>query len=474
MTLSYQPGTIGRLSDDVLLNIIRYYLNASPRFWPRLAHTCRKWRHIVFTSQQALHLRLFCSPGTPVSTTLDCWPPLPIVLEYGGSLALDPPAPEDEVNIIAALKRSDRVSSISLTVTTSLLNKLYAVERPFLALEDLILSSQDSVLLPSSFQCGPQLRRLHLTRIVFPSLLQLLDSSRNLVDLRLHEIFFFWYYSIEGLTNALSGMPQLQSLSLHSLPPPDHVSSHTPPYRHVLPALTRLSFRGTAGYLERLVLRIDAPRLRDIQVTLSDKFTRNLSRFGEFVNRIERHNSPRQARILSSEHAISISLTQPGAPACFEFQLLSGLLSEQLFAMSYILPKISAFLLNVEDLHISVTQASSQDDNLYRERWLGLLESFAGVKWLHIDVNDSADIVRALQSMYSWRKTVPPTLYTLYLQHPRPPHTPLSEAIVSFVTSRWHSIGACRISELHGTGTSLHSLYHPLLNSLKQDLFLSR
>jgi hypothetical protein len=167
----------------------------------------------------ALHLRLFCTHGTPVLKTLDCWPALPIVVQYGGSPALDPPAPEDEDNIMAALKQSDRVSSISLTVTSSLLEKLSAIERPFSELEDLVLLSRDSVrlTLPSAFRWGPRLRRLHLTRIAFPALLQLLYSSRNLVDLQLHEVLDPWHFSPEALTNALSGMAQLRSLSLHFL-----------------------------------------------------------------------------------------------------------------------------------------------------------------------------------------------------------------------------------------------------------------
>ncbi|KAI9436675.1 hypothetical protein H4582DRAFT_2099729, partial [Lactarius indigo] len=49
--------TIGKLSDEVLLEIFRYYLDASPRFWPRLVHICRKWRHVVLTFQRGLHLR---------------------------------------------------------------------------------------------------------------------------------------------------------------------------------------------------------------------------------------------------------------------------------------------------------------------------------------------------------------------------------------------------------------------------------
>jgi hypothetical protein len=38
-----------------------------------------------------------------VLKALDLWPALPIALEYGGSPELNPPNPEDEVNILAAL-----------------------------------------------------------------------------------------------------------------------------------------------------------------------------------------------------------------------------------------------------------------------------------------------------------------------------------------------------------------------------------
>ena len=80
--------------------------------------------------------------GTPVLKTLDCWPTLPIVVQYGGLLAPCPPSTKDEDNIlaVAALKQSDRVISINLTVINSLLEKLFAIEKPFSELEDLILS----------------------------------------------------------------------------------------------------------------------------------------------------------------------------------------------------------------------------------------------------------------------------------------------------------------------------------------------
>ena len=416
-------------------------------------------------------------------------------MKYGGSSALDPLCPEDELNVIAALKQSDRVSSISLTVTTSLLDKLYAIERPFLELEDLILLSRDlardstmPLTLPSTFLWGPRLRRLHLTRIGIPRLLHLLYSSKGLEDLQLHEALDPRYVSIEGLTGALSEMAQLRSLSLHFSTTTNH-SPPSPPDRRVLrlPALTRLKFRGPAEYLERLILRMDAPCLGDIQVKVSENVSYNLSRLGEFINWIEMHKSHYQAHILSSERAISISLRQHRASTCFKFLLLSEQLSEQLFAMSYILPGFSAILSNVEDLRISAMQASSQEDSFYSGRWLGLLNSFIGVKWLHLDGNHSTDIVLALQGMSRWHKTVLPALYKLYLPQTGPHHAPLSEVIVSFMTScscSGHPIGVeyerlCCISKLHEKGTSLCKCLYGLsstlrTNFLKWDLFLSQ
>ena len=76
--------TIGGLSEEVLLIIFCYYLDTSPRLWPRLAHICRRWRRVVFVFQRTLRLRLFCTYGTPVVKSLDCWPTLPIVVWYGG------------------------------------------------------------------------------------------------------------------------------------------------------------------------------------------------------------------------------------------------------------------------------------------------------------------------------------------------------------------------------------------------------
>jgi hypothetical protein len=99
----------------------------------------------VLTSPLGLNLRLHCTHGTPVPKALICWPALPIIVKYGGAPNLNPPAPEDDDNIIAALKQSDRVGFISLTVTSSLLRKLSVLSEPFSELEELALHSRDNM-----------------------------------------------------------------------------------------------------------------------------------------------------------------------------------------------------------------------------------------------------------------------------------------------------------------------------------------
>ena len=457
---------IGNLSDEVLLNIFRCYLDTSPQFWPRLVHICRKWRRIVFASQQALHLRLFCTHGTPVLKTLSCWPALPIVVRYGGAPALDPPAPEDEDDIMAALKHSDRVSSISLTVTSSLLEKLSAIERPFSELEDLDLLSRDSMWLtmPSTFRWGPRLRTLHMTKIAIPALTRRLSPSADLVSLQLHNVDV-GYFPPDALADALSALTQLETLSLHfiSITPFRYDLVFLPRSRErvILSALTCLKYRGTGEYLDHFVSRIDAPRLGDIDITFFSPPTMNDSQLGRFIDRIEMQNSHCRAEILSSERAISISFTQPEAPTRLELQVSFEPFSRQLSCMAQICNGLSALLLGVEHLRISTTQLSSWWD--YREplEWLKLMRSFRGTKRVHVAGDHSMSFMFALHSSWREREAVLPALYKLCVRGPWQPHARLQEAVKSFIHSRWLSghimVGVVyereQINKLLGTGT---------------------
>ena len=428
-------------------------------------HICRKWRRIVFSSQRALQVRLLFTHGTPVLKTLDCWPTLPIVVHYGGSPSLQPPTPGDEGNIIVALKHSDRVTSIRLTVTSSLLERLSAIERPFSELEDLVLLSQDSVplTLPSTFMWGSRLRRLYSTKIAVPELLALLYSSKNLVDLHLHEVLNHFDFLPEVLMNALSGMVQLRSLSLRFLSTPSYRAPPPPYGEHVvLPVLTHFKFRGNTQYLEGLVARVDAPRLGNIEAMFFDGSIFELPEFIVFIGRIEMHNSYRRADILSSERAISISLTQTGIPTCLKFQLFRKSLSEQLSFMARIRILFSAFLFNVEDLRISAERLPRLDGR-HNEEWLKLINSFTDVKWLHVSGNLSADVICSLQRPDMQPASALSSLHKLYIPQPGPRYAPLREAVVSFMVTRrlagypivveYERLR--HIGELLGTGTVL-------------------
>ena len=350
------------LPDDVLLNIFRLFLDPSPQFWPTLTHVSRRWRHIVFTSPLSLNLRLYCTYGTPVSKSLDCWPALPIVVRSGGA-ALDLPAPKDEDNIVAALKHSDRVNSIDLTITSSLLQKLFAIEMPFSELEELVLRSLDNIqlTLPSTLRWGIRLRRLHLTRVAIPALPKLLSPSTGLVDLQLHDIPKDGYFSPEVFADALSEMTQLETLSLHFHTFPSR-RNHLglPPQsgeRVVLPALTCLKYRGTSKYLDSFVARIDAPRLGDIDITFFNQPTMDASQLGQFIERIGMQTSLSQAEIQFSEFAISISFTQPSHLTRLELRIPCEQLDWQLSSIAQICDYFSPFIFRVEDLRIKAITA---------------------------------------------------------------------------------------------------------------------
>ena len=369
-------------SEDIFLNVFRYFIAATPHIWPILVWVCRRWRQIAFASPLGLKLRLHCTHGMPVLKSLDCWPALPITVKYGGVPNLDPPAPADDDNIIAALKQSGRVSSISLTVTSSLLEKLSAISETFSELEELVLLSQENMqqTFPSTFLWGPRLRTVHSTGIAFPSLPLLLLPCQDLVDLQLHKIPSSGYFSPEAFTSALSGTPQLRSLTLHLLSCPRRRSyfSLPPPTgeRIVLAALTHLKYRGTSKYLDVFVTRIDAPHLRDIEIRLFSQPTMDALQLGQFIQRTEMHTSLSRAKVETSADAISISLTNSYASTPLRFQISCKQLNWQLSCMAQICDRISPFLFHVGELGIHVAQPPDEQDDVDGEQWLDLLHSF--------------------------------------------------------------------------------------------------
>jgi hypothetical protein len=442
--------TVAKLPDEVLLSVFGFYLDTSPRSWDRLVHVCKKWRHIIFASPRGLRLRLYCTHGTPVSEALNLWPALPIVMQYGGSPTLHPPSPRDEDNIVAALKHYDRVRSISLTVTSSLLERLGTIEEPFSELEDLVLLSQDKngQMLPGPFRWGSHLRSLHATGTVFRSLPQLLLSSQNLLDIQIHEIPNFGYFSPEVFADALAVMPQLRSLSLHFASLPSRRDNVGVPPKSgapsVLPTISRLKFRGTSRYLDGLLARIDAPSLQDIEIFFFNQLTFDVSQLGKFIDRTEIQKSHRRADILITERSTCISFNQPGSPTRLGIQSSCEQFDWQLFSLTQICNNFSTFLSRIEDLRIDATRPPSVQDQMDGERWLELIRLFGVARTFRVAGGLAPEIVRALRPDDGAFETVLPALRNLYVQGSGPLHTPSREDLVSLVV--WRRLSGCPIS----------------------------
>ena len=433
------------LPDDVLLNIFRHCLHASPRSWPELAHVCRGWRQVILNSPLGLDLRLYCTYGTPVLETLECWPPLPLVMNYGGSPKFDPPSPEDEENIMVALKHTDRVGSISLTVTNSLLGRLSTISESFSELEELFLMSRDNVrlTLPGAFRWGSRLHTLRSTRIAIPTLPQLLSPSTSLVNLQLHEVPKIGCFHPGAFAKALCGMTRLETLSLHfhSLPPRRNYVGLSPQLRErvVLPSLTYLQYRGTSKYLDTFVARIDAPRLGDIDITFFSQPTMDASQLGRFIERIELQTSPSQAEVQISAHVISISSTNSSASTRLRLQIPCKQLDWQLSSMTQVCDQFSPFLRHVKNLGIDTTQSSSGQNDVGSEQWMQLVRSFGGANDFRIAGIHATDILCALHAAdggHTTDTTMPTALYNIRVQSSMPADGSFWDAVQSLITSR--------------------------------------
>jgi hypothetical protein len=273
--------SIDMLPDEILLAIFDFcageeseetYYNLPRKekveSWQTLLHVCQRWRSVVFGSPRRLNLQLVCTSGTPVLETLDIWPVLPLIIRCDGYY---PTSGID--NILAALKRSDRICRINIEH-----NEVFPWEEvlalmqvSFPELTDLTLRSnyEMETVLPDSFLDGSahRLQTLDLDAISFPGLPKLLLSATHLVRLWLGDIHHPGYISPDVMVTCLS---TLTFLYPQSYPTQENQLLHLST-RSVLPALTRFVYRGLSEYLEDFVSRIDAPRLNNLIILLHEE-----------------------------------------------------------------------------------------------------------------------------------------------------------------------------------------------------------
>jgi len=409
------------LPDDILLEIFDHHrLDAldyslfEPWEWHRLAHVCRGWRSVIFSSPRRLDLRLVYTYRKPVRKTLDCWPDFPISIWYPRLVLYHPLSPTDEDNVVSALLHPTRICEINLTLTRPLLEKLTPLmQDPLPMLEYLQLGSRDlmeSLVLPSEFLGGstPQLRHIDLDGTPFPALPRLLSSATNLIFLRLYEIPITGYFSPEALVAGLDATPKLKSFEIcFSHPHPTSASqgsdsprTYSQP-RAALTALTDFQFRGDSEYLEDLVARIDAPNVEQSNITLLDERMFELPRLAQFVDRTEGlKSSSYRTSIWLWERGFSITHYFGHAPCggTFRLQIPCHGLARQMSLLTRTCRQLSLLASRVERLDVEADRVPSDSwDEAITPQWLELFAPFRSVRRVELIGSLVPSIASALE-----------------------------------------------------------------------------
>jgi len=246
-----------------------------------------------------------------VRERLCIWPNIPIVLrvldDFGGT----------NDNVIAALEHRDRLYEIYFDcISTDRWESLMeSMEFSFPALTSLYLNSISFVgpLFPKSFLGGsaPNLRSICLENIEFPTLPDVLLSSKYLVDLSLSGITRPMY---EAMIDCLSSLTFLEALLVETRPWLWHDHPHRasrPPARTVLSNLISLTFRSVMGYLDHLSTHIDAPSLEILDILFFDPVDFDYLQRFPFTDRTKTFEGFNQAHMNFDDGRLKVILSGP-------------------------------------------------------------------------------------------------------------------------------------------------------------------
>jgi len=430
-----QSTTIDVIPDDVLLKIFDYYRSGEfPWKWHTLVHVCQRWRCLVFSSLNRLHVRLFCTDGTPVKEFLGIWPALPIVIRYGGPSKLT--SLEDEENLVIALRQPDRIHEIGLTTTVSLGRRVVAEMRKTMPLlKSLVLAARNDdgeipVHLPVDFLGGsaPVLSRLFLDGVAFRALPKFLLSTTNLASLELMHFHRSGYFSPEAIVEALSAMTQLKTLKMHLDFHVFHFDASTlPTERTVLPALVNFDYHGYIEYFENFMARIDTPLIEIIELNFYNWDVIEFPQFCHFIRRTRQLGSPTRAEIQSAHSAGFILFYQPATTGttaspgklCLKLIMACTESERHLSLISQLSLQLWPFFSDVRQLNVLMLDRPQKgDDNLVR--MAEVLRRFSRIEILCVMFDEVSAIAQVLRQAAS--ETDPgflPALHELCLGDPR-------------------------------------------------------
>ena len=406
---------IDTLNDDILLGVFNDYRLSDEDSWNdrlgwcKLSHVCRRWRNLVCSSALYLSIRIRCTNGTPLVTTLDHLPPIPLLVEYRYIAATR--SRKDELGVHHALQLRDRIRSLVLHLPSSTLHKLLdPMEGPFLILDHLSLSFTDDeitgLILPKTFM-APNLRHLTLVGVGLPKGLSLLSSTLSLVSLTLTNIRASGYFPPRLLVTRLQSLPQLEELSIGFFDPIPRPSAEGELLGKrgiplTLPNLKLLKFKGVSSFLERLVAQLRTPLLDQLSITLFYQIAFTLPHLSNFINITERIK-PKTAEVNFIGDGFSIVTYKSTIPIRKTFDLLvvCKQLDWQIDCASQICSTLVHTLSGVEQLTLDfyepVLPTQWQNGEIDGTTWHELLMPFVGVKRLQICAAISDELSRALQ-----------------------------------------------------------------------------
>ena len=393
---------------------------------------------------------------------LDVWPPFPLVItsdRYYGDYPI-----ENVDNIVAVLKRRNRVCRITITdMSSSHLETVLAVmQEPFPDLTRLTLcpNGVTMAVLPDSFLGGsaPRLRFLELLGIPFSGLPRLLLSATHLTNLRLFGIPRSGYIPPEVMATALSTLTSLEDLGLGFESPlslPDRESRRLPLLtRIVLPVLTTFGFRGVSEYLDDLVVRIDAPLLKTLDIIFFNQILFDTPQLVQVISRTPALKAPETAHVMFWDNTVRVRLSSRASDyGDLSVRILCQNSDWQVSSLEQVCTSCLPPLSTLEDLYIYETpyRFTKWQDSIENSLWLELFQPFTAVKNLYLSEEFKSRIMPSLQEPV-WERTaeVLPTLQNLFLEglDTSGPIQKSSEQFVAarqasqpIAVSRWHRGG---------------------------------
>ena len=411
------------LDDDSLLNIFYLYRPAiladidvevqageygppkwgewtRERWWHKLSHVCRRWRRLMFASTSYLGLCLICTYGTSVARMLECFPTVPIVLDYSHeSLHW---TVENADGIMLALQQRARIRRIRLVVTPTYESELVkAIDMEFPMLEYLFIGLSDRgefqpvLEINHTFQ-APRLRHLALTKYPLILTSPTLTTCTGLVTLSLmfvspqcprhhpydlfrrlsllSQLVVFRICIIDFSTHRLEGGPL-------DIPSITHLTLHN---------LRVFEFAGHSNYLETLLPWITTPLLEKFQTTFLPYVTApNLPYSLLFLlpyMRISDLLGFGSAKFLfSGSGATAWVYPREGSRVyVFYLHIITRPLGLQVSEMAEIFRDLSPAFSTVVDLTIGYSDHNTLYERAMPTQWRDLLRSFNHVKTLRV------------------------------------------------------------------------------------------